>query len=207
MNYGVKDFQFADQVFNMPLEHANGICREFIERKINVGWGAWLSVKPLSSELLSLMQKAGCKMINFSPDSASDVVLKVQNKGITEKDLQNSYMMMRDVNVNVDYSFMFNGPGESLTSFFKMILFLLRAKIKLGKKMNIHANFMVPMRIYPYSRLHEIAIEKGYVEPDDDLIEPRFYNPFPLAILLSFMVKTNGYLWRMVQWTKKILRR
>jgi len=204
-NYGVKDVQFADQVFNFPIEHAISICRELIERNVKVDWGAWLSVKPLSTELLELMEKAGCKMINFSPDSASNGVLKKQGKGITEKDLTNSYKMMKNINVNVDYSFMFNGPGESLTSFYKMIMFLKRAKLNLRKKLNIHANFMVPMRIYPHSRLHDIAIEDRIVSPDDNLIEPRFYNPFPLSVLLGFIVRTSGFLWRIVQKGKKLL--
>jgi anaerobic magnesium-protoporphyrin IX monomethyl ester cyclase len=205
--YGVKDIQFADQVFNMPIEHAKDICREFIKRRIKVRWGAWLSVKPISTELLKLMEEAGCSMINFSPDSASNRVLTRQDKGISEDDLINSYKLMKAVNINVDYSFMFNGPGDNFSSFLKLILFLLKAKLHLGNKMNIHANFMVPMRIYPHSRLHEIAIEEGLIQRDDDLIEPRFYNPFPLSILLGIIVKTSGFLWHLIQKFRNLCRK
>jgi anaerobic magnesium-protoporphyrin IX monomethyl ester cyclase len=199
LNYGVKYIQFADQVFNIPIEHSMDICKEFIARKIKANWGAWLSVKPISVELLSLMEKAGCKMINFSPDSASDKTLTKQGKGFTEKDLVYSYKMMRHVDINVDYSFMFNGPGDNIFSFFKMIIFLFKAKLHLGKKMNIHASFVLPMRIYPHSKLHTIAIQDGIVYNDDDLIEQRFYNPPPLSYLLAFVVKTMGLLWHIKQ--------
>ena len=36
---------------------------------------------------------------------------------------------------------------------------------------------MQPIRIYPHSRLHSLAIETGLVDRDADLIEGQFWNP------------------------------
>jgi hypothetical protein len=36
---------------------------------------------------------------------------------------------------------------------------------------------MQPIRIYPHTRLQQLAIAEGIIDPDDDLSEGRYWNP------------------------------
>jgi hypothetical protein len=40
---------------------------------------------------------------------------------------------------------------------------------------------MQPIRIYPHSRLFDLAVETGMVDKDADLIEGQFWNPGSLS--------------------------
>jgi hypothetical protein len=40
---------------------------------------------------------------------------------------------------------------------------------------------MQPIRIYPHSRLFDLAIETGMIDKDADLIEGQFWNPGALS--------------------------
>ena len=44
---------------------------------------------------------------------------------------------------------------------------------------------MQPIRIYPHSRLHQLAIETGLVDRDADLIDGRFWNPGSLQYAVA----------------------
>lgn len=202
-NHGVKEFMFADQIFNVPLDHAMEICSGLIKNKVPVKWQAWLNPKYLSSEFVELARKSGCSKMIFSPDSASDKVLKRLKKGYTEKDLSNSYKLLKGNKIDVGYDFMINGPGESLGSIFKLFLFLFKAKLYLKGSLKLHRLFVVPMRIYPHSNLQKIAIAEGIILDADDLLEPVFYNPKPLRYISSFILIVLSLLGRLKRLNEK----
>ncbi len=187
-NHGIKEIMFADQIFNFPLDHAMEICKGLVKKKVPIKWQAWLNPKYLSKEFVDIAREAGCAKMIFSPDSASDKVLKQLKKGYTEQDLANSYKLLQGSNVEVGYDFMLNGPGETLGSICKLFLFLFKAKLCLGSGLRFHGLFLVPMRIYPHSELEKEAKEKGLISADDDLLEPVFYNPKPLSYLCGFIL-------------------
>ncbi|MBE9572380.1 MAG: cobalamin-dependent protein, partial [Proteobacteria bacterium] len=75
-DYGLQTFFFVDQIFNIPRDHAYKICREIIQRNIEVKWTAWFNEHYIDEELLRIVKQAGCAYLSFSPDSASNRVLK-----------------------------------------------------------------------------------------------------------------------------------
>jgi radical SAM superfamily enzyme YgiQ (UPF0313 family) len=206
MSYGVKEIMFVDQIFNIPLEHAQSICQGLIEKRIPIRWQAWFNPKYLSVEFLKLAQEAGCSRIIFSPDSVSNQVLERLKKGFTEEDLNRSYKLLARYNIPVGYDFMINGPGETLGSICKLFLFLFKAKIHLKGHLKLHGVFLVPMRIYPHSELQKRAIAEGIISAKDDLLEPVFYNPQPLRYISNFILAIISLLWRLKRFLKIGLR-
>lgn len=200
---GIKNVFFADQIFNVPHEYTKVLLKKIVENGINIKWTAWLYERNLDMDFFRLMKESGCKQAIFSPDSADNNVLNILKKDITYEDLKKTYVFAKKVNLRVGYDFMLNAPGETLFSLIKTILFIIRAKVHLGKLLALHGLFLVIMRIYPNTELQMMSIEKGIIDKEDDLIEPKFYNPFPLSIFVNFILKMMRFLWHMKKLLKK----
>ena len=191
--YGVTRITFIDSVFNIPQNHAEKICREIIKRDLNVKWSAWFNECDFTTDFAELVKKAGCTNIIFSPDGFSNEVLKKLGKNITKKRILDAYEVVKEIDgVEVSYNFFKNPPGQTLISFILMILFTLKAKIQMGKK--VHFEFS-SMRVEPNTALFNIALEEGFVELGENLLYPKYYTNLKTALiekLFNVVLKMKG---------------
>ncbi len=191
--HGVDRITFVDSVFNIPLKHATGICREIIRRGIKTEWSAWFSESGLKKDFVELAIKAGCRKIILSPDGFTDRVLRVMEKNITNKDILGSYQMLKNTEgAEISYNFFKNPPGQTLTSFLSLIFFFVRAKMQMGRRVHFEFN---SMRIEPHTKLCQIALEEGFVKKGENLLFPRYYsNPRTRYIenVFNLLLKLKG---------------
>lgn len=190
---GIDSFTFVDSVFNIPIRHAEEICNEIIKRGLKVKWSAWFSENGLKKEFVELARAAGCKKVILSPDGYSDKVLKALEKNITKKDILNSYEVLKSMDgYEVCYNFFKNPPGQSLTAFFSMICFCVKAKMQMGKRVHFEFN---SIRVEPHTKLYQIALKEGFVNEGDNLLYPKYYtNPGTRYIerLFNAVLKLKG---------------
>ncbi len=182
--HGVDRLFFCDQIFNIPVGHAIEICQEIVARGLQVQWSAWFNEKErtLPDELIEWCKRAGCVLLSFSPDHVDDRMLKNLDKNFRHKDLLYTIEVAKRHDMDVEYSFFLNSPGEDLRSLLALFRFLARARIELGPRLRMFTLLMMqPIRIYPHSRLFELARESGMVDVDADLIEGAFWNPGSLS--------------------------
>jgi anaerobic magnesium-protoporphyrin IX monomethyl ester cyclase len=172
----VKNFTFVDSVFNLPVAHAESICKEIIRRGLKVSWSAWFHEKYLDEEFIDLIRKAGCKKVILSPDGFSDEVLRKLGKNSQKNDILKSYYMLKDIDgIEVCYNFFKNPPGQTLITFFLLIAFYFKAKF--GMKSRVHFEFN-SIRIEPHTALSKLALEEGIIKENEDLLSPKYYtNP------------------------------
>jgi anaerobic magnesium-protoporphyrin IX monomethyl ester cyclase len=179
-DHGVDQMFFCDQIFNIPVGHAIDICKEILDRRLEVRWSAWFNERAntLPDELLVWLKKAGCGLLSFSPDHADDRMLKNLDKNFRRRDLVYTYQAAKKHGLDVEYSFFLNAPGEDWRSLASLLSFVAEAKMHCGTNFRMFTLLMMqPIRIYPHSRLHSLAIETGLVDRDADLIEGQFWNP------------------------------
>lgn len=178
--YGVRQFFFCDQIFNIPVAHAIDICKEIVRRDLDVQWSAWFNEhrKTLPDELIIWLKRAGCGLLSFSPDHVDDRMLKNLDKNFRYEDMLYTVQVAKKHNMDVEYSFFLNSPGEDLRSLMSIVKFLAHARWELGGKLRMFTLLLMqPIRIYPHTRLAQLAREQGLISPDDDLIEGRVWNP------------------------------
>lgn len=191
--HGIERFMFVDSVFNIPKKHAEEICREIIKRKLNVRWSAWFNEKNINREFLTLVKEAGCDNLIFSPDGFSNDVLAKLGKNLTTQDILETYLILKRENgFEVNYNFFKNPPGQNLRNFFSMILFILRAKLKLKKRVHFEFN---SLRIEPHTKLYEIALEEGIIKKSDNLLSPKYYTQrktWFIEKLFNLMLRLKG---------------
>jgi anaerobic magnesium-protoporphyrin IX monomethyl ester cyclase len=178
--HGVKQMFFCDQIFNIPVRHSIEICKEIVDRGIEVKWSAWFNEhrKTLPDELMIWLKRAGCGLLSFSPDHVDDRMLKLLDKNFRYEDMLYTVEVARKHGMDVEYSFFLNSPGEDLRSLFSILRFLIHARLRLGKQLRLFTLLMMqPIRIYPHTRLAEMARKAGLIPEDHDLIEGQYWNP------------------------------
>lgn len=186
--YGVRQLFFCDQIFNIPASHAIDICKEIVDRKLEVRWSAWFNEhkKTLPDELMVWLKKAGCGLLSFSPDHVDDRMLKNLEKNFRYSDMVYTYQVAKRFDMDVEYSFFLNSPGEDLRSMLSILKFLAAAKLHLGPNLRMFTLLMLqPIRLYPHTRLAELAREAGIVSADDPLIDAAFWNPGSLSHVVA----------------------
>jgi len=165
---GVNTLFFVDNEFLFPIEHPGLICKEIINRNLSVKWGCFGNPGILTNELAELMAKAGCTSIDFGSDSANDKMLLNMGKDFTVKDLFKASAICKENSINFCHSLLLGGPGETFDTI----------KDSLDNILEISptaAACMIGIRIYPNTKLFNIAISEGVISSDNDLLEPTFY--------------------------------
>ncbi|MDP2316043.1 MAG: radical SAM protein [Pseudomonadota bacterium] len=179
-DYGVRQMFFCDQIFNIPASHAINICKEIVARGLDIRWSAWFNEhrNTLPDELMVWLKKAGCGLLSFSPDHVDDRMLKNLDKNFRYEDMLYTVQIAKKHGMDVEYSFFLNSPGEDTKSLYAILKFLVHARMELGPQLRLFTLLMMqPIRIYPHTRLFELAKETGLVDKDHRLVEGQFWNP------------------------------
>ena len=122
-------FNFADNIFNAPEEHAKQICFEIMKRGLAVEWGAWYDLGNFSKELSDIAIRAGCKYFQFSPDAITDEGLDSLNKRIKVSDIYSGMEILKNKkDIFVAFDFFCSYPKQTVLGsiktafiFFKVI--------------------------------------------------------------------------------------
>ena len=178
--HGVRQMFMCDQIFNIPASHAIAICKEIVDRKLDVRWSAWFNEhkNTLPDELMIWLKKAGCGLLSFSPDHVDDRMLKNLDKNFRHEDMLYTVQVAKKHGMDVEYSFFLNSPGEDARSLWAILKFLIYARGELGPQLRLFTLLMMqPIRIYPHTRLYELARETGLIDKDHELVEGQFWNP------------------------------
>ena len=179
-DHGVTQMFFCDQIFNIPASHAINICKEIVARGLDIRWSAWFNEhrNTLPDELMVWLKRAGCGLLSFSPDHVDDRMLKNLDKNFRYEDMLYTVQIAKKHGMDVEYSFFLNSPGEDTKSLFAILKFLVHARMELGPQLRLFTLLMMqPIRIYPHTRLFELAKETGLVDKDHTLVEGQFWNP------------------------------
>ena len=187
-DHGVRQLFFCDQIFNIPPTHAIAICQEIVARKLDIRWSAWFNEhrNTLPDDLMVWLKRAGCGLLSFSPDHVDDRMLKNLDKNFRHEDMLYTVQIAKKHGMDVEYSFFLNSPGEDTRSLFAILKFLVHARMELGPQLRLFTLLMMqPIRIYPHTRLFELARETGLVDRDHGLVEGQFWNPGSLQYAVA----------------------
>lgn len=169
---GLRDFEFVDNVFNSPYEHAMSICEALCRVDLNVCFQS-LELKPLfiDDDLLSAMEHAGFVGIGITAESASAAVLSGLKKGFTTEHVYRAAEVVRRHKVPCVWIFMLGGPGETEETVRETLNFAE----KHIRRQDV-AFFNIGIRIYPGTELEHLAREQGTLTlPREEMLNPVFY--------------------------------
>ena len=101
------------------------ICREIIKENLNIRWMCNSRVDSVTPGLLEEMKEAGCWLLSFGIESASQEILKKCKKEIALQQSRRAVEMARDVGIKTIGHFIFGLPGETKKTIERTIDFSL----------------------------------------------------------------------------------
>jgi radical SAM superfamily enzyme YgiQ (UPF0313 family) len=124
-NYGVKEIDIVDDLFNFNLERAEKICDLLIERKLNIHLRCsnGVRVDKITESLLEKMKKAGWYYLAFGIESGSQDVLNKIPKNITLEQVRTAVRLAKQKGFEVTGFFIFGLIGDTPKSMRETIEF------------------------------------------------------------------------------------
>jgi anaerobic magnesium-protoporphyrin IX monomethyl ester cyclase len=170
---GLRGAEFIDSVFGLPQGHAIACC-EAVTRTVGSGSPlplTTLEFNPLASspELVDAMNAAGFSAVGITAESGSDTMLSSLGKGFTTDDLSRARDKLRGLRAKKMWIFMLGGPGETEKTVRETVDFIESLP---------HSDLVLVthgIRILPQTALRQELVDEGYIDADDDLVEPTFY--------------------------------
>lgn len=156
LEMGVEHLHFCDSEFNIPAEHAEAVCHEFIRRGLGerLRWYTYCSAVPFSPELAHLFRQAGCAGINFGVDSAADKVLKRLSRDYRAEDVARTAQACRSEGLTFIYDLLLGGPGETKGS--------LKETIDVMKRLSPdRVGISFGVRVFPHTALANLVRKQG----------------------------------------------
>jgi radical SAM superfamily enzyme YgiQ (UPF0313 family) len=185
MEEGVDYIYFVDDIFNYPPTFAEALCREMIQRKIDIKWSAFVNPDFLNETLLQWMKEAGCEGIEFGTDSGSPRMLEHYRKSFTQEDIIQTSNLCSKLNVNHCHYLLFGGPGENEET--------IEESFQLMDQLDPTAVIaMLGIRIYPGTEMEKISLSQGVIHQDTNLIYPHFYISPALRGRLSDIIQEKA---------------
>jgi len=180
-NAGVQNFFFVDNTFNFPLSYAKALCDRIVAEGLKIRWRCILYPWKIDDELVEKMAQAGCKEVSLGFESGDESILKRMNKRYTLNDVRRISKMIGKHGIHRMGFLLLGGPGETKDS--------VKQSFNFADSLETEAMKITSgIRIYPHTALHGIAIDERVIEPDEDLLFPKFYMAEGLKSWLEEMV-------------------
>lgn len=168
LHQGITNVFVVDNIFNYPMDHAEGICREIIKRRLSISWSCYANPRFVTHGLIDSMLEAGCTSVEFGSDAADDSMLANLGKNFTVDDLASASVICGKSGMPFCHSLLVGGPGETMDS--------VRQTFNTINELSPTAVIcMIGIRVFPETRLSVIAMEEGAIPRDADFLEPVFY--------------------------------
>ena len=152
--YEVREIKFFDDIFTLNRKRVFEICKEFKERKIDLGWSCLTRVDTISREMLTAMKGAGCWQVLFGLESGDPRMLSLLKKGSTVKKNERAVKLAHELGLSVRADFIVGTPRETLESMEKTVRFAIRMNMDFA-----HFNKFTP---YPGTELYRNLTKEGY---------------------------------------------
>lgn len=111
---GIKQVFFADMTFGVNREHTARLCNAICKEGIKIQWNCYSRVDIIDEDLLRLMKRAGCYLIQFGVESVDHDMLKRYGKPISPQAVKSTFNMLKKNKILSGAHFLFGLPGESM---------------------------------------------------------------------------------------------
>jgi len=113
-NYNVDALYYMDDEFLTDRERVIKLCRLILENGLeNIRWAIATRVERVDEEILMLMKKAGCWLVNFGFESGSQRILNLLRKGNSVDQAKKAVQLCRKVGIIPHGTFIIGNPGET----------------------------------------------------------------------------------------------
>jgi hypothetical protein len=177
---GADALHTCDAEFNVPPEHAKGVCRALIAAGLGdrVRWWAYCAPGFFDAELAGLMREAGCRGINFGADSGDPEMLRSLGRAHTPQDIRDARRLCRDSGLACMFDLLLGGPGETRESLRRSIELMRDVEptcVGIALGMRLYAGTAAAEQVRRGGLDAQNSSLRGSVEGNEDMAWPVFY--------------------------------
>lgn len=154
----VKEVLIDDDTFSFNQDHTLRFCELMIQNNINIPWTVECRAN-LKYETMSMMKKAGCRLIVVGFESANDDILKNVRKGISVSRMRQFIQDAKKADIMIHSCFMAGNMGETKVT--------LQESLDFAKEMNADTCQFFPLMVYPGTEAYQWALENNYLTTTD----------------------------------------
>ena len=144
---------FSDDTFTLNRKRVEEICREIVNRGIDVEWSCSSRVDTINRSILEKMKRAGCSAIYYGVESASPAILRYYKKKINLDMVEKAVKLTKKFGIMTICSFIIGSPYETKED--------MKATLRFALKLDPdYAQFSI-LTPYPGTEIYEEAKEKG----------------------------------------------
>jgi anaerobic magnesium-protoporphyrin IX monomethyl ester cyclase len=174
--YGIKNFFFSADTFTWDKQWVINLCEEIITRDIKIRWGANSRVDTLDEDKATWMKRAGCYVIGFGAESASQFMLDKIGKDITVGQIENAIRLCKEYGIESFLVFVIGLPWETRETANETLRFVKKTQASF-----IEVNVAYPL---PGTEFYNIARENGLFD-EETLCGHNYSNPLVRSYSLS----------------------
>ena len=165
---GAKYFFVTDSALNSSANHSLAVARAFKKGGISIPWGAFFAPVAPEEDYFQVLADAGLSHVEFGTESLSERVIRAYRKPFGVGDVFKAHAAAIGAGLNVAHYFLLGGPGESRKT-------VARTLERIAALDGCVLFFFCGMRIYPRTRLFDMARKEGQLDGKGSLLEPVFY--------------------------------
>jgi radical SAM superfamily enzyme YgiQ (UPF0313 family) len=165
---GARFLFITDSAFNADPEHSLAVADAFRSAGLAVPWGGFFAPTQPPAGYFERLARAGLSHVEFGTEAMADDVLHAYRKPFRVADVREAHAAALAADLHVAHYLLLGGPGETAAT-------LAETLSNIDKLRRTVVFFFCGMRIYPHTALYRLAVAKGLLAPDQDLLAPVFY--------------------------------
>jgi anaerobic magnesium-protoporphyrin IX monomethyl ester cyclase len=154
---GVHNIHMYADLFTVSRDQVVGLCESIIEQGLKVRWTCNSRVDYVDEEMLQLMGRAGCWMISWGIESASEEILRRARKGAYPDKVERALRWSRKAGIGNWGYFIIGLPGETEQT--------IRQTIDFAKRLPLDLALFHIAAPYPGTPFFFDVLENGWFRP------------------------------------------
>lgn len=164
--YGVNRIRFKEALTIINNKRCRRLLQSMIDADLGIDFEMICRVDSIDEEMIQLLKKAGCILIQFGIESADNDLLGEMKKGVTVQQIDQALSLCHQHGIHASGGFLIGMPNESIQSLTRTFFFVLTRKIYATG-----VTFPIP---FPGTDLYEIARKELKLSEEEILMDPRF---------------------------------
>ncbi|OGQ92468.1 MAG: hypothetical protein A2284_07735 [Deltaproteobacteria bacterium RIFOXYA12_FULL_61_11] len=156
---GYDEFHFLDDTFNADPGFVTDFCTALLDEHLRLRWSFRGRVGQLEDRHFELLRRAGCVRIHFGVEASSKQALASLGKGIELAAIRRTFALARQHRVRTVGYFLLGCPTDRTPAD-------LAATVKFALALRPDYALFNVLVLYPGSRLHDRAVERGLLDPE-----------------------------------------
>ena len=186
--YNVSDFLFYDDLFVGSRPRLKAICETIINEKLPFTWSCCARADFLHPDMMDLMKKAGCWMIEVGIESGCQRLIDSMRKNVTKERIAECVNSIGKAGIISKGNFIFALPGETHDSILETIDFACSLTLNYAQH-----TFMTPL---PGSEAYEMAGKYGEFNNSWDEMNTFKINYLPDGLTRDQLISYSKLFWR-----------